>query len=83
MDTKESEEQARKREELEAQIREATYSPAWRSKFDERQNREIDFAVFYANQFNHGTDGHNTKIIIARMATLLDALEAETQKQAT
>lgn len=44
----------------------------WRNRFDERQLKEIDFSILYAEQFHHGTDGHNAKLIIARMASLLD-----------
>ena len=46
----------------------------WRRFFDERQLKEIDFSVVYANEFAHGTDGHNAKLIIARMAALLDTI---------
>lgn len=44
----------------------------WTDQFDERQNKEIDFSRIYLRDFNHGTDGHNAKIIIAKMALLLD-----------
>ncbi len=47
----------------------------WNAHFDERQNKEIAFSRFYAEDFNHGTDGHNAKIIIAKMARLLDQYE--------
>lgn len=46
----------------------------WLEQFDERQRKEIEFALLYANQFAHGTDGHNAKIIIARMAAMLDKI---------
>lgn len=46
----------------------------WRSKFDERQLKEIDFAVLYAEKFAHGTDGHNAKMIIAKMADMLEEI---------
>lgn len=44
----------------------------WRKNFDERQLKEIDFSVLYEQTFAHGTDGHNAKMIIAKMAKLLD-----------
>lgn len=44
----------------------------WLNNFDERQQKEIEFCRLYAQDFGHGTDGHNAKLIIARMATLLD-----------
>lgn len=44
----------------------------WQDLFDERQRKEIAFSRIYAREFAHGTDGHNGKIIIAKMADLLD-----------
>jgi len=46
----------------------------WREFFDDRQLKEIEFSMVYLNQFGHGTDGHNAKLIIARMSTLLDSI---------
>lgn len=48
----------------------------WLNQFDERQRKEIEFCFVYLNQFEHGTDGHNAKIIIAKMAQLLNKVEA-------
>lgn len=47
----------------------------WEKQFDERQLKEIKFCRLYAKEFAHGTDGHNAKMIIAKMAELLDLLE--------
>jgi hypothetical protein len=47
----------------------------WLNNFDDRQQKEIRFAQFYAKNFNHGTDGHNAKVIIAKMAELLTQFE--------
>lgn len=47
----------------------------WHNLFDERQQKEIKFSYIYAEQFGHGTDGHNAKMIIAKMSDLLDKLE--------
>lgn len=47
----------------------------WHNLFDERQQKEIKFSYIYSEQFGHGTDGHNAKMIIAKMASLLDKLE--------
>lgn len=47
----------------------------WLNYFDERQQKEIEFCRLYALNFNHGTDGHNAKLIIARMAYRLDEQE--------
>lgn len=46
----------------------------WLNNFDERQQREIEFSILYADKFSHGTDGHNAKLIIAQMAKRLDIL---------
>jgi hypothetical protein len=48
----------------------------WLALFDERQRKEIAFDRLYAAQFGHGTDGHNAKMIIAKMADLLDKHDA-------
>lgn len=45
------------------------------NNFDERQRKEIEFSILYLNEFEHGTDGHNAKVIIAKMAGLLDRRE--------
>jgi len=47
----------------------------WLNNFDERQRKEIEFSIVYLNQFEHGTDGHNAKVIIAKMASILNTLE--------
>lgn len=48
---------------------------SWVDLFDERQQKEIDFTKVYIEHYNHGTDGHNAKVIIAKMAQLLDQIE--------
>lgn len=47
----------------------------WLKLFDERQQKEIKFSQVYVNEFEHGTDGHNAKVIIAKMSALLDKIE--------
>jgi len=47
----------------------------WHKLFDERQLKEIAFSRHYAKNYAHGTDGHNAKIIIAKLADLLDEWE--------
>lgn len=44
----------------------------WLNKLDERQQKEIRFAEVYAEEFHHGTNGHNQLILIAQLAQLLD-----------
>jgi hypothetical protein len=43
--------------------------------FDERQQKEIQLARIYAERFAHGTDGHSAKMIIARLADILDKVD--------
>lgn len=47
----------------------------WEQEFDERARKEITFSRLYAADFHHGTEGHNAKLIIAKMAELLDLTE--------
>jgi hypothetical protein len=47
----------------------------WHKHFDKRQLSEIEFSRVYATDFQHGTDGHNAKLIIAQQAALLSAVE--------
>lgn len=48
----------------------------WRSDFTERELKEIAFCILYQREFGHGTDGHNAKIIIAKLAAILDNVAA-------
>ena len=48
----------------------------WLDEFDERQQKEIRFSRLYAQDFAHGTEGHNAKLIIAKMASLLDQADS-------
>lgn len=49
-------------------------STDWRKLFDERQQKQIKWATAYAvPEFSHGDMGHNDKLIIAKMAALLDS----------
>lgn len=48
----------------------------WKSNFDERELKEIEYAVIYKQQFNHGTLGHNIRIIVAKMVSILDNAES-------
>lgn len=44
----------------------------WHSYFTERELKEIEFCNLYKSNFTHGTEGHNIRIIVAKMAELLD-----------
>ncbi len=58
-----------------SELKAAKKSSSWRNHFDEHQLKEIDFCEIYIKNFNHGTDGHSTKLIIAKMTELLDKIE--------
>ena len=47
-------------------------------KLDERQAKEADFALLYAKDFAHGTDGHNRLLLIARLVGFLREYETPT-----
>jgi hypothetical protein len=51
------------------------FTPIWTKVFTKRQIKEINFSMVYADDFSHGTDGHNAKIIIAKMAIMLNDIE--------
>jgi hypothetical protein len=46
------------------------------TRLSEREQKEVAFAKVYAEQFAHGTAGHNRLLLIARLAELLDQDEA-------
>ena len=46
----------------------------WLNEFDTRQQIQIEFSALYAQDYHHGADGHNSMIIIAKMASILDEL---------
>lgn len=47
----------------------------WRENFTDRQLKEIDLCLIYEKDFSHGTVGHNEKLIIAKMARILNRLQ--------
>lgn len=53
----------------------------WFDEFDERQQKEIELALVYAEHFHHGTDGHNAKMIIAKLVELLERATLETTEK--
>lgn len=48
----------------------------WAKLMDGRQQKEIQFDLLYSKEFSHGTDGHNARLIIARMAEILNTISA-------
>jgi hypothetical protein len=52
-------------------------SPLWYRVFNEREVKEIMFALHYAELFNHGTSGHMEYTVIAKLAKLLELLHED------
>jgi len=48
----------------------------WCISLTDRERAEIEFSELYQTNYGHGTDGHNAKLIIAKLAKLLDGREA-------
>ncbi len=46
----------------------------WHNYFNDRQINEIEFNRVYDEKFGHGTSGHNERLLIARMATIIERL---------
>lgn len=46
----------------------------WRKNFTERELQEMAFDHYYTRMFNHGTDGHLERTIIAKLVELLDGV---------
>ena len=59
-----------------------TTTSDWIERFSEREQQEIHFSQIYAKQFAHGTDGHNAKLIIAKMAGILGEYEEQLRQHA-
>jgi hypothetical protein len=53
----------------------------WKSNFDERELKEIEFCLLYKKQFGHGTAAHNLRIIVAKMASILNNAESVINKE--
>lgn len=52
----------------------------FRSYFDDRQIKQIRWSMLYKHpQFNHGTDGHNNMLIIAKLAELCISLDGRNE----
>lgn len=51
----------------------------WKEIFDERELKEIKFNIEYFLNYRHGTDGHSLRMIIAKLATILDAPPSDDQ----
>ncbi|MGB1286095.1 MAG: hypothetical protein ACPG7F_06145 [Aggregatilineales bacterium] len=44
----------------------------WTDELTEREQKEVEFALLYAANFQHGTAGHNRLMLIAKLANLLN-----------
>ena len=38
----------------------------------EKEWMEVEYCRVYAEEYNHGTDGHNTRLLVAKLADLLE-----------
>lgn len=52
-------------------------TPLWERVFNEREAKEINFALMYASAFNHGTSGHMEYTVIAKFVKLFDLLHED------
>ena len=56
----------------------------WLTKyFNERQIKEIEFCQIYAENFSHGTDGHNAKLIISKLVDIIHEIENTAEQAQT
>ena len=55
----------------------------WRAEFDERDQKEIAYCLEYQAHYGHGTLGHNIRMIVAKMATILDHRDEQVYNYAT
>lgn len=46
--------------------------PEWLSLLTDREKDEVKLAQLYAKEFNHGTDGHNRLILIAKLVDIIN-----------
>ncbi len=44
----------------------------WREYFTERELKEIEYCWLYLRDFQHGTDGHNIRIIVGKFAAIME-----------
>lgn len=49
----------------------------WTEELDERQKQEVNFSRTYTDFFNHGTNGHNQYLLIAKLANLLHTITGD------
>lgn len=49
----------------------------WLGLLDQREQQEIGLALAYVKHFNHGTPGHLSYTVIAKLAGLLTLLATE------
>lgn len=63
------------RQAMESTVKTAVASP-WMddATFTDRERDELMFARAYASYFNHGTNGHNGYVILAKLCTVIDQL---------
>lgn len=52
----------------------------WTSDLSQRERSELRLCRLYAEEFDHGTNGHLVKTLVARLADKLDELQAHLQR---
>jgi hypothetical protein len=55
----------------------STTEREWYTSLTDRERAEIEFSELYQTNYGHGTDGHNAKLIIAKLAKLLDEYQSQ------
>ena len=54
----------------------------WREVFlDERERQEVAFCETYVRDYGHGTAGHLERVIIAKLADVLDQVQTRVNVQ--
>ena len=60
-------------------VEQVIYDGGWRTLLDRRSMSEVEFAITYTDDFNHGTTSHYQLRLTARLARLLDLYESAMQ----
>lgn len=55
----------------------------WLDNLDARQQQEVQLAVMYTRQYGHGTSGHLSYLVIAKLYELLEHYKKEHAHDAT
>lgn len=54
----------------------------WKIQLTDRERKEVEFCQEYAQNFNHGTDGHSRMLLVARLAQIIEnTINSQWQQQ--